>query len=144
MYNEGKVRQGTYIGRLIHLLQGLPHRKNLALQSARRGRVECVVGQPQLRGYLCIGQIPISAVMAQGPQALAALGSAGDKAGPRPCNGKLVLELAHLRVDLFGGSAFGRNNLKIRVRRWPFGFGFRGGPRLLWLCDPWRGPLRRR
>ena len=113
MYDEGKVRQDTYIGRFIHLLQGLPHRKNLALQSARRGRVECIVGQPQLRGYLCIGQVPVSAVMAQGPQALAALGSAGDKAGPRPGNSKLVLELAHLRVDLLGGSAFGRNNLKI-------------------------------
>ena len=114
----------------------MPRRKNLLLQCARRGGMEGAVSQPQLRGHLSIGQVPIPAVMAQGPQALAALGSAGDKAGPRPGNGKLVLELAHLHVDLLGGSAFGQNNLKIWVRRWPFGFGFRRSPRLFWLGDP--------
>ena len=85
-----------------------------------------------------------SAVVAQGSQAFAALGSAGDEAGPRPGNGELVLEHAHLRVDLLGGSAFRRNHLEVWVRRWPFGLGFRRSPWLFCLNDQGGGLLRRR
>ena len=139
-----KVWQDTYIGRFVDIVYGMPRRKNLLLQCAWRGGMECAVSQPQLRGHFSVGQVPVPAVVAQGSQAFAALGSAGDEAGPRPGNGELVLERAHLRMDFLRRSAFRRNHLEVWVRRRPFGFGFRRSPWLFWLGNQGGGLLRRR
>ena len=86
-----KVGQGTYVGGLVDIFQGLHHRGYLALQRARRRRVKSLTSQGQARSYLAsIGQVPVHAVVVERAEAVAARGSVRDKTGLRASDRHLV------------------------------------------------------